>query len=180
MPGDLIILIPLSGFFATIILTVLLRNKLKFISLCPLASMLGLMVLYLPAKLINEPVALSASPVLLIAGLSCGIGIYLTLTTLMIVFAIKRVKQTHYVNKFTIAAVLCLLVYVSSYMILSRQGMQISEEWDIEGYWVRVPEDTDQWYICHFTYGLFYCVPIGMESTLGTASFNWNAPTMSL
>jgi len=174
-------LLPWTGFLATILLTILLRNKLKLIAICPLPTILGLFGVYFFAFIFVEDFSSTTSFLLLVLCLSASIGIFLTITTIVIVYAIKYRYRPNRSNKFVFAAACWLILYIFSYMALSRHGMQTSEKAGFEDcYFVTVPEHTDTWYLLHYTYSIFYCVPICIEDAMGTASYSWNAPLMEL
>lgn len=178
---DEVFFIPLSGCLATILLTTLLRNKLKIIVICPLPTIICVSYNSIFHYVTKDSFTPSASSLFLVLSTSTGIGIFLTITTIAIVYAIKHRYHPDRYKKFVFTAACCLILYLMSYVLISRHGMQISEEIGFKDYYfVTVPEYTNTWYFLNHTYSVFYYIPICIESTLGTAEFAWCEPLMVL
>ena len=69
-------------------------------------------------------------------------------------------------------ALLC--VYVGSYVILSRRGFDLSDQFDLRGFYFIPPEDTDEWRRAESDLRLLYLPLICVDYGIGTG--RWPAP----
>lgn len=168
------------GYIVTILITVLFRKKLRLVALCPILPFLGYVATIIFSYTTNDNITLAPSLLLTIFLMSITAGLFLTALSLLIIYAIKNHYQSKQLKKFSIAIILVVLIYIASYLVISRNGMKISEQGGFEGYYVTSPEPTDTWHFLHYSYFQFYCIPIWIEDKLGTAVFAWNPPTMQI
>jgi len=61
-----------------------------------------------------------------------------------------------------------LLVYVSSYVFLSRRGFDESDVWEMEGFYFLAPKNTDEWRFWNFTLVRIYYPLIVIDNWIGT------------
>ena len=78
------------------------------------------------------------------------------------------------------AIVVFLLVYVSSYMVLSRQGFAKADAIELEGLWFFTPEDGNGWRVCHYTCVIAYLPLVLIDNLMGSGREVTNEPTWNL
>lgn len=61
-----------------------------------------------------------------------------------------------------------LMVYVSSYVIMSRRGFAQSDDWEMEGFYFLPPDNTDEWRFWNYGLVRFYYPLILIDNGLGT------------
>lgn len=61
-----------------------------------------------------------------------------------------------------------VLVYVSSYVVLSRRGFAEADAQDAEGFYFLAPEDSDEWRFRNFTLVRVYAPLIAVDNAIGT------------
>jgi hypothetical protein len=64
--------------------------------------------------------------------------------------------------------VLPFVVYISSYLILSRRGYAEADHYHMKGFYYLTPENTDSWRFWNYTFVIIYSPLNGMDRKLGT------------
>jgi len=75
-----------------------------------------------------------------------------------------------------------LLAYVGSYLYLSRRGIALGRQWQVEGFYFFPPfEETDFWRLRNYGCACFYFPLLVIEDWLGTGKgFSWDSGIMSV
>jgi hypothetical protein len=61
-----------------------------------------------------------------------------------------------------------LMVYVASYVWLSRRGYAEADQWNMKGFYYFTPEDTDAWRTKNYTVAAIYEPINWLDCSLGT------------
>ena len=73
-------------------------------------------------------------------------------------------------RRWKIGAVLLglFLVYVASYLMLSRRAFAQADEWDAEGFYFLAPRDSTAWRMSNYFLVFLYYPLISIDNALGT------------
>jgi hypothetical protein len=73
-----------------------------------------------------------------------------------------------------------LLVYVSTYIALSRRGFAKADAIDLQGMWFATPEDGENWRFFHYPCVLIYAPLIAIDNLIGTGRSITSEPIWDL
>lgn len=123
-------------------------------------------------------VKLTVISFLLVGVFSVAIGIYLSTTTYLASIMIKSKGYSGKSKRYLAVFCCCIILYILSYVVISRLGMQRFEKIGMESnqYYFTKHEYNDSWKITHYTLGLFYYPIISLDYILGTGHFKLEEP----
>jgi hypothetical protein len=91
----------------------------------------------------------------------------------------RRLKRRW--HRLTIMVLIALLVvYVGSYLVLSRRAFAEADRWDIDGFYFLPPEDTNEWRFWNYTLVRVYYPLIVIDNGIGTGRPIGAEPTWRL
>ena len=74
-----------------------------------------------------------------------------------------------------------LLLYVGSYLVLSRQGFAQSDRWGVrDSFWFFEPRDSGLWRLSNYGCVCFYLPLIAADNCLGTGRWPAGEPLLGL
>ena len=82
--------------------------------------------------------------------------------------------------RFGVVLLALFLVYVSSYLVLSRRGFAQADEWHAEGIYFLTPRDSPVWELCNYSLASIYYPLIFIDNALGTGRPVGQVPLRSL
>jgi hypothetical protein len=91
----------------------------------------------------------------------------------------RRLKRRWY-RLAIIVLIALLVVYVGSYLVLSRRGFADADRWDAEGFYFLPPEDTNEWRFWNYTLVRVYYPLIVIDNGIGTGRPAASEPTRRL
>ena len=80
----------------------------------------------------------------------------------------KAIKRTQLGKVVLLLIVLLVMMYIFSYVVLSRIAFAEADELDIVGFYFLTPEDSDAWRFWNYTLVRFYYPLILVDNLLGT------------
>lgn len=83
-------------------------------------------------------------------------------------------------SRFRMAIVVLLLVYMSSYLMLSRRAFARADAMGLGGLWFFTPEDGEHWRLGHYKCVVVYSPLIVMDNLMGTGREVTHEPTWDL
>ena len=79
-----------------------------------------------------------------------------------------------------IVVIVLLVVYVGSYLVLSRRGFAQADAWNAQGFYFLPPEDTDEWRFYNTTLVWIYYPLVVVDNWIGTGRPVAHGPIWSL
>ena len=73
-----------------------------------------------------------------------------------------------------------ILIYISSYIILSRRGFSQADKYNIEGFYFFLPKNTTTWRVMNYSCVYLYYPLIKIDVFLGTGRGIANEPLAEL
>lgn len=79
-----------------------------------------------------------------------------------------------------IMVIVLLLLYVGSYLVLSRQGFAQADKWDEKEFYFFQPRDSDRWRFSNYGCVCLYYPLIAVDCSLGTGRWPGFEPLWGL
>src|SRR5437763_1083039 len=92
----------------------------------------------------------------------------------------KREEGPEMSRRGVILVVALMLLYVGSYLALSRQGFAQADQWNAKGFYFFSPRDSALWRVSNYGCAGIYHPLIAVDNNLGTGRWPAKEPLMGL